>query len=198
MKKALFFMVLLATVVAPLALAQTASTQIYVQYPRVAILYYRSSITLQPSLADLATAFAGASPVDQGPTTINTFTASLGNLIGDANTPDLPFSTNVLTTIINFYQVRSNYRFQVAVSITDGTLEAGAGGSGQIDMSNVQTRLNGGSWGAFAQVTTPGGLGTVHQGDVRFDLDFANADLNVGSTSATFGDGVIQTVVSFI
>jgi hypothetical protein len=200
MKKALFFMVLLATAVAPLALAQTANTQIYVQFPRIAILYYRSSITLAPSLTDLVTAFAGSNPVNTGTTTINTFTASLGNLSGNATTPATPFSTTVLTTIINFYQVRSNYQFQAAVSITDGTLQGdGTTGSGSITMTGAQTQLDSsGNWGASDSVTAPGGLGTIHQGDVRFNLDFSGATLIPPNTSATFGDGVIQTAVSFI
>jgi hypothetical protein len=199
MKKALFLMALLATVVAPLALAQTANTSIYVQYPRIAILYYRSSITLQPSLADLVTAFAGSNPVNTGTTTITTFTAGLGTLVGNANTPALPFSTNVLTTINNFYQVRSNYQFQAAVSITDNTLQGdGVNGSGNITMSDAETQLdNSGNWGASDSVTAPGGLGTIHKGDVRFNLDFSAATLIPPAASATFGDGVIQTVVSF-
>ena len=184
---------------APLFAQATGNTSIYVVYPRIAILYYRSSITLQPSAADLITAFAGSNPVNTGATTISTFTAALGSLEGDATTPATPFSTNVLTTINNFYQVRANYQFQVTVSITDGTLQGdGTTGSGNILMSNVETELNdSGTWAATVQQPNPGGLGTVHKGDVRFDLDFSGATLIAPNTSATFGDGVVQTQVAF-
>jgi|GEM_PF-2096005 len=184
---------------APLFAQATGNTSIYVVYPRIAILYYRSSITLQPSAADLITAFAGSNPVNTGATTISTFTAALGSLEGDATTPATPFSTNVLTTINNFYQVRANYQFQVTVSITDGTLQGdGTTGSGNILMSNVETELNdSGTWAATVQQPNPGGLGTVHKGDVRFDLDFSGAALIAPNTSATFGDGVVQTQVAF-
>jgi predicted dehydrogenase len=170
-----------------------------VVYPRIAILYYRSSIKLQPSASDLITAFAGSNPVNTGTTSISTFTAALGTLEGDARTHATPFSTNVLTTINNFYQVRANYQFQVTVSITDGTLQGdGTTGIGNILMSNVQTELNNsGTWAATVQQTTPGGLGTVHKGDVRFNLDFTGASINNPNTSATFGDGVVQTQVAF-
>ncbi|MGC8916441.1 MAG: hypothetical protein ACP5NF_05625 [Thermoanaerobaculum sp.] len=200
MKKALFLAAVLAMVGVPMAFAQaTGNTSIYVVYPRIAILYYRSSITLQPSASDLITAFAGGNPVNTGATTISTFTSGLGTLEGDATTPATPFSTNVLTTINNFYQVRANYQFQVTVSITDGTLQGdGTTGSGNILMSNVQTELNdSGTWATTVQQPTPGGLGTIHKGDVRFNLDFSGASLIAPNTSATFGDGVVQTVVAF-
>lgn len=199
MKKALLVLVLLTVVGAPLFAQATGNTSIYVQFPRIAILYYRSSITLQPSANDLITAFAGANPVNTGAQTISTFTAALGSLEGDALTPATPFTTNVLTTINNFYQVRANYQFQVTVSITDGTLQGdGTTGSGNISMSNVATELNdSGTWAATVQQPAPGGLGTIHKGDVRFDLDFSGAYLIPPATSATFGDGVIQTSVAF-
>ncbi|MFN3414399.1 MAG: hypothetical protein ACK42L_10115, partial [Thermoanaerobaculum sp.] len=200
MKRVLFVLVLLGLVATPSLFAQaTGSTSIYVVFPRIAILYYRSSITLQPSANDLITAFAGSNPVNTGTTTINTFTAALGSLEGDATTPAMPFTQNVLTTINNFYQVRANYQFQVWVSITDGTLQGdGTTGGGNILMSNVQTELNNsGTWAATVQQPNPGGLGTVHTGDVRFNLDFTGAYLIAPSTSATFGDGVVQTQVAF-
>lgn len=200
MKRAMLLAVLLALLAAPMAFAQaTGNTSIYVQFPRIAILYYRSSITLQPSASDLITAFAGSNPVNTGAQTITTFTAALGSLEGDAVTPATPFTTNVLTTINNFYQVRANYRFEVTVSITDGILQGdGTTGSGNILMSNVATELNdSGTWAATVQQPNPGGLGTVHKGDVRFDLDFSAASLIPPATSATFGDGVVQTTVAF-
>lgn len=200
MKKVLLFTVLLGLVVTPSLFAQaTGNTSIWVEFPRIAILYYRSSVTLQPSANDLITAFAGSNPVNTGTTTISTFTAALGSLEGDASTPATPFSTNVLTTINNFYQVRANYRFQVTVSITDPTLQGdGTTGSGNIVMSGVQTELNdSGTWAPTVQQPNPGGLGTVHKGDVRFNLDFSGASLIAPNTSATFGDGVVQTQVAF-
>lgn len=199
MKRIVLLAVLLGLLTAPGLFAQaTGNTSIYVQFPRIAILYYRSSITLAPSASDLITAFAGANPANTGTTTINTFTAALGSLEGDATTPATPFNQNVTTTINNFYQVRANYQFQVTVSITDGTLQADANGSGDILMSNVQTELNdSGTWAATVQQTAPGGLGTVHKGDVRFDLDFSGATLIPPATSATFGEGVVQTQVAF-
>ncbi len=199
MKRTVLLVLLLGLVVTPSLFAQaTGNTSIYVQYPRIAILYYRSSITLQPSANDLITAFAGSNPVDTLTTTINTFTASLGSLVGDATTPATPFSTNVVTTINNFYQVRANYQFQVTVSITDPTLESdGITGSGDIVMSNVETRLNNGAWANPVQQPNPGGLGTIHNGDVRFNLDFTGAALIAPNNAATFGDGVVQTVVAF-
>lgn len=200
MKKVLLFTVLLGLLVTPSLFAQaTGNTSIWVVFPRIAILYYRSNITLQPSANDLITAFAGSNPVNTGTTTINTFTAGLGSLEGDATTPATPFTTNVLTTINNFYQVRANYQFQVTVAITDGTLQGdGTTGSGNITMSNVQTELNdSGTWAATVQQPAPGGLGTVHKGDVRFNLDFTGATLLPPATSATFGDGVVSTTVAF-
>lgn len=200
MKKALLLAAILATVVTPLAFAQaTGNTSIWVVFPRIAILYYRSNIYLQPSANDLITAFAGSNPVNTGNITISTFTAGLGSLEGDATTPATPFSTNVLTTINNFYQVRANYQFQVTVSITDSTLQGdGTTGSGNIVMSNVETELNdSGTWAATVQQPNPGGLGTVHKGDVRFNLDFTGASLIPPATTATFGDGVVQTQVAF-
>ena len=200
MKKATLLAVVLALgFVAPLFAQATANTSIYVVYPRIAILYYRSSITLQPSASDLITAFAGSNPVNTGTTSISTFTAALGTLEGDATTPATPFSTNVLTTINNFYQVRANYQFQVTVSIIDGALQGDSiTGSGNILMSNVETELNdSGTWATTVQQPNPGGLGTVHKGDVRFNLDFSGASLIAPNTSATFGDGVVQTQVAF-
>lgn len=200
MKKVLLALIVLTLAGTPLAFAQaTGNTSIYVVFPRIAILYYRSAITLQPTANDLITAFAGANPVNTGTQTISTFTAGLGTLEGDAATPATPFSTLVLTTINNFYQVRANYQFQVTVSITDGTLQGdGVTGSGNILMSNVQTELNdSGTWAATVQQPAPGGLGTIHKGDVRFDLDFAGASLIPPATSATFGDGIVQTAVAF-
>ncbi len=200
MKRVVLLAVLLGLLTAPGLFAQaTGNTSIYVQFPRIAILYYRSSITLAPSASDLITAFAGANPVNNGTTTINTFTAGLGSLEGDATTPATPFNQNVLTTINNFYQVRANYQFQVTVSITDGTLQGdGTTGGGNILMANAQTELNdSGTWAATVQQTTPGGLGTVHKGDVRFDLDFSGATLIPPAATATFGDGVVQTQVAF-
>ncbi|BCW93095.1 MAG: hypothetical protein ACOY7U_10930 [Acidobacteriota bacterium] len=200
MKRVVLLAVLLGLLTAPGLFAQaTGNTSIYVQFPRIAILYYRSSITLAPSASDLITAFAGANPVNTGTTTINTFTAGLGSLEGDATTPATPFNQNVLTTINNFYQVRANYQFQVTVSITDGTLQGdGTTGGGNILMANAQTELNdSGTWAATVQQTTPGGLGTVHKGDVRFDLDFSGATLIPPAATATFGDGVVQTQVAF-
>lgn len=200
MKRVVLLAVLLGLLTAPGLFAQaTGNTSIYVQFPRIAILYYRSSITLAPSASDLITAFAGANPVNTGTTTINTFTAGLGSLEGDATTPATPFNQNVLTTINNFYQVRANYQFQVTVSITDGTLQGdGTTGGGNILMANAQTELNdSGTWAATVQQTTPGGLGTVHKGDVRFDLDFSGATLIPPAATATFGDGVVQKQVAF-
>ncbi|MCS7181509.1 MAG: hypothetical protein NZ869_00095 [Thermoanaerobaculum sp.] len=200
MKKTLLLGLVVMTLAAPLALAQaTGSTSVYVDFPRIAILYYRNSITLQPSATDLITAFAGANPVNTGSQTISSFTAALGSLEGNAATPATPFSTNVLTTINNFYQVRSNYRFQVTVSITDPTLQGdGTTGSGNITMSGVATELNdNGTWAATVQQPNPNGLGTIHKGDVRFNLDFSGASLIPPATTATFGDGVIQTTVAF-
>uniref|UniRef100_A0A7V1ZGZ4 Uncharacterized protein n=1 Tax=Thermoanaerobaculum aquaticum TaxID=1312852 RepID=A0A7V1ZGZ4_9BACT len=200
MKRVVLLAVLLGLLTAPGLFAQaTGNTSIYVQFPRIAILYYRSSITLAPSASDLITAFAGANPVNTGTTTINTFTAGLGSLEGDATTPATPFNQKLLTTINNFYQVRANYQFQVTVSITDGTLQGdGTTGGGNILMANAQTELNdSGTWAATVQQTTPGGLGTVHKGDVRFDLDFSGATLIPPAATATFGDGVVQTNVAF-
>lgn len=199
-KKTFLLAVLLVLLgVSPLLAQATGNTSIYVQFPRIAILYYRSAITLQPSASDLITAFAGSNPVNTGTQTISTFTAGLGTLEGNAATPATPFSTLVLTTINNFYQVRANYQFQVTVAITDGTLQGdGTTGSGNIVMNNVQTELNdSGTWAATVQQPAPGGLGTIHKGDVRFDLDFSGASLIAPNTSATFGDGVIQTTVAF-
>ncbi|MGQ9496082.1 MAG: hypothetical protein ACUVRY_07500 [Thermoanaerobaculaceae bacterium] len=200
MRKIIVLALLLLGGLVPQVWAQaTGNTSIYVLYPRIAILYYRESITLQPSAGDLITAFAGANPVNTSSTTISSFTAGLGTLEGDAGTPASPFSTNVLTTINNFYQVRANYQFQVTVSITDGTLQGdGTTGSGNILMSGVQTELNdSGTWATTVQQPNPGGLGTVHKGDVRFNLDFSGASLIAPNTSATFGDGVVQTVLAF-
>lgn len=200
MKKIIVLALLLLGGLVPQVWAQaTGNTSIYVVFPRIAILYYRSSITLQPSANDLITAFAGANPVNTGVTTISSFTAGLGTLEGDASTPATPFATNVLTTINNFYQVRANYQFQVSVSITDGVLQGdGISGSGNILMANAETELNdSGTWAATVQQPNPGGLGAVHKGDVRFNLDFSGASLIVGNTQATFGDGVVQTVLAF-
>lgn len=200
MKKVLLVLVLLAVAGTPLAFAQaTGNTSVYVVYPRMAILYYRSAITLQPSASDLITALAGGNPVNTGTQTISTFTSALGTLEGNAATPATPFSTNVLTTINNFYQVRANYQFEVTVTVTDATLQGdGTTGSGNIVMSNVQTELNdSGTWAATVQQPNPGGMGTIHKGDVRFNLDFSGAALIPPATSATFGDGVIQTTVAF-
>lgn len=200
MKKYVLLAIAVGLLGVPSLLAQaTGNTSIYVDFPRIAILYYRSTITLQPSANDLITAFAGSNPVNTGATTINTFNAALGSLEGDATTPATPFTTNVLTTINNFYQVRANYQFQVTVAITDGTLQGdGVSGSGNILMSNVQTELNdNGTWAATVQQPNPGGLGNIHKGDVRFDLDFTGATLLPPATSATFGDGVVSTTVAF-
>lgn len=200
MKKIIVLALLLLGGLVPQVWAQaTGNTSIFVVFPRIAILYYRSSITLQPSASDLITAFAGANPVNTGTTTITSFTAGLGTLEGDATTPDTPFNTNVLTTINNFYQVRANYQFQVSVSITDGTLQGdGTTGSGNILMTGAETELNdSGTWAATVQQPSPGGLGTVHKGDVRFNLDFSGASLIAPATNATFGDGVVQTQVAF-
>jgi hypothetical protein len=199
MKKATLLAVVLALgFVAPLFAQVTGNTSIYVDYPRIAILYYRSSIRLSPSFSDFITAFLGSNPVDAGPLTISTFTAGLGTLEGNAATPATPFTTNVLITINNFYQVRANYQFEVTVSITDPTLEADANGSGSIAMSNVQTELNdSGTWAATVQQPNPGGLGTVHKGDVRFNLDFTGALINDPNISAQFGDGKVRTQVAF-
>ena len=106
--------------------------------------------------------------------------------------PPRPFNAAaILTTLTNFYQVRSTRAFTVAMSIPTPTLTAA--GSGTITLSNGQTSVNGGAWGATAGAN-PASLGAVNAGDVRFNMDVTAITNVTGAT--TYTGGVVRLTLT--
>ena len=184
--------VLMTVFAADSAFAQaTGDTAISVQLNPLAILYYRTSLTLTVSGTDLATALAGANPVNEGAAS-PALTGTAGNLAGDATVAGTPFNAaTILTTLSNFYQVRSTRGFTVTVSLPTPTLTAA--GSGTITLSAQETSINAGAWAASASAS-PASLGTVNAGAVRFNMD-VSAITNVAAAT-TYTGGVIRLVLT--
>jgi hypothetical protein len=184
--------VLMAVFAGDSAFAQAVgNTNISVQLNPLAILYYRSSVTLTVTANDLATALANANPSDNGASNF-ALTGAAGALSGDATVAATPFNAAaILTTLSNFYQVRSTRAFLVAVSIPTPTLTAA--GSGSITLSAGQTSVNGGVWGASAGAT-PASLGAVNTGDVRFNMDVTAITNVIAAT--TYTGGVIRLTLT--
>jgi hypothetical protein len=184
--------VLMAVFAGDSAFAQAVgNTNISVQLNPLAILYYRSSVTLTVTANDLATALANANPSDNGASTF-ALAGAAGALSGDATVAATPFNAaTILTTLSNFYQVRSTRAFLVTMSIPTPTLTAA--GSGQITLSNGQTSVNGGAWGASAGAT-PASLGAVNTGDVRFNMDVTAITNVIAAT--TYTGGVIRLTLT--
>jgi hypothetical protein len=169
----------------------TGNTAMSVQLNPLAILYYRSSLTLTVSANDLATALANANPSDNGALS-TALTGAAGALNADTTVAATPFNAaTILTTLSNFYQVRSTRGFTVTVSLPTPTLTNGT--SGTITMSNAVTQINGSGYGASASAT-PASLGTTNAGDVQFNMDVSGVhDLAVATT---FAGGVIRLVLT--
>jgi hypothetical protein len=184
--------VLMAVFAADSAFAQAVgNTNISVQLNPLAILYYRSAVTLTVTANDLATALANSNPSDNGASTF-ALTGAAGALSGDATVAANPFNAAaILTTLTNFYQVRSTRAFTVAMSIPTPTLTAA--GSGQITLSAGETRVNAGVWGASGGAN-PASLGAVNTGDVRFNMD-VTAITNV-TVATTYTGGVIRLTLT--
>jgi hypothetical protein len=184
--------VLMAVFAGDSAFAQAVGdTNISVQLNPLAILYYRSSVTLTVTANDLATALANANPSDNGASNF-ALTGAAGALSGDATVAATPFNAAaILTTLSNFYQVRSTRGFTVAMSLPTPTLTAA--GSGTITLSAGQTSVNGGAWGASAGAT-PASLGAVNTGDVRFNMDVTAITNVTGAT--TYTGGVIRLTLT--
>ncbi|OFV80149.1 MAG: hypothetical protein A2Y78_15310 [Acidobacteria bacterium RBG_13_68_16] len=184
--------VLITVFAADSAFAQAVgNTNISVQLNPLAILYYRTDLTLTVSGTDLATALAGANPVGE-PDNTPALTGTAGALDGDAAVVATPFNAAaIVTTLSNFYQVRSTRGFTVAVTLPTPTLTAA--GSGTITLSAQQTRINAGTWGASASAT-PASLGTVNAGDVRFNMD-VSAITNV-TAATTYTGGVVRLTLT--
>ena len=176
------------------AMAQaTGTTAISVQLNPLAILYYRTSMTLTVSAQELADAVAGANPVNEGAASPALATAAIGELAGDATVGASSYDTSIVTTLSNFYQVRSTRPFTVAVTLPSPTLSAA--GSGSITLSTQETRINAGTWGGSAQITGTGiTLGTTYAGDVRFTMDVSGVQDITGAT--TFTGGQIQLALT--
>jgi hypothetical protein len=184
--------VLMAVFAADSAYAQAVGdTNISIQLNPLAILYYRSSVTLTVTANDLATALANGNPSDNGASTF-ALTGAAGALSGDATVAANPFNAaTILTTLTNFYQVRSTRAFQVAVSIpTPGLTAAGAG---TITLSAGETSVNGGAWGA-TEGATPASLGATNTGDVRFNMDVSGITNVIAAT--TYTGGVIRLTLT--
>jgi len=185
--------VLMAVFAADSAFAQAVgNTNVSIQLNPLAILYYRSAVTLQVSANDLATAIANGNPSDNGASTF-ALAGAAGALSGNATVAANPFNAAaILTTLTNFYQVRSTRAFTVAISIPTPTLTAA--GSGQITLSNGETQIQTvGVWGATAGAN-PASLGTVNAGDVRFNMD-VTAITNV-TVATTYTGGVIRLTLT--
>jgi hypothetical protein len=183
--------ILIGVFAADSALAQaTGTTNISVQLSPLAILYYRTALTLTVSGNDLATAIAGANPVGEAAVS-PALTGTSGNLAGDATTAPTPFNAaTILTTLSNFYQVRSTRSFQVTVSIPSGFNVLTATGFGTITMSTPLTSLDGSTFNATVNSTGSPTLGTPYPGWVRFTMDVTNVS-NLISTQ-TYTGGRIQ------
>jgi len=184
--------VLIGVFAADSAFAQAVgNTNISIQLNPLAILYYRSAVTLTVTANDLATAIANGNPSDNGASTF-ALAGAAGALGGDATVVATPFNAAaILTTLSNFYQVRSTRAFTVAMSIPTPTLTAV--GFGQIALSAGETRVNAGAWGATAGAT-PASLGAVNTGDVRFTMD-VTAITNV-TVATTYTGGVIRLTLT--
>lgn len=190
MRKLFLFAILvlvLAAAATPTMAQTTATTNVQMNMPSLLILYYQGTITFNISQADMDAIIGGSGAINEGiDPNIAGFSGN-GGITGNPAGNPFTAPASQQAEVTTFWGVRSMapVQTQVTVSITGGTM---TNGTSQILISNEETRLTGDPWAGLTTVLfPPTGMGAANMqtGDVRFDVDLTNADLQGLYTGAT-------------
>jgi len=182
------FTVGVALIAVPAQAQTSGTTSVSINLPSFVMLYYRSSVNIQATDATM-TGLIGeaANPADLGNINLADF---VDDAQVDGSSSGYTGLTAVTATISNFWAVRSlapsGGQTEVSVIWSGGVSTLTNPDSDTLALSNLETQASGGTWGA-SDTFPPTGLGAVNatQGDVRFDVDFSNADPSGNYTGAS-------------
>lgn len=205
-------LLVLGLVIVPFGQTEAASLNVDVDivWPSMLILYCYSDVDITVTSAVLGQLMTGVASGDQGVPVAGpgTATASVSgaSLLADVTlgSPDTDLSVseaNIPLIIDNVCAVRAiatsgGAGVQVGVAYTaNTTLDSAGAGTGTIDLIGTPAvRVDAGAFGSPVSFT-PAGLGTLHNVDVRVNLDASGADEADTYSSAAAGNFTVTATL---
>lgn len=157
------------------------NVQVHVTVPGVLQLRYYSDLTINVSANDFAQlVFGGPEGADDaGAATVDSWSgdAAINAIaLGGSNTTTQAIQNAWMVRAVGNPHAGNNLRVEVALNAGAATLANNSGaGFGSMDITSVQTQLNGGAGFANSVEFTSAGPGNPQYGDIQLGLDFSNA-----------------------